>query len=59
DTALQRQDAEQYPDDYQRERAVRFNCTQRAIGTATQNHEKKILNHPPTDENKHTRSLAQ
>lgn len=29
-----RQDVEQYPDHYQRERAVRFNCTQRAIGMA-------------------------
>lgn len=31
---LLRQDAEQYPDHYQRERAERFNCTQRAIGIA-------------------------
>lgn len=31
--ALQR-DVEQYPDDYQRERAVRFNCTQEAIRKA-------------------------
>lgn len=29
-----RQDVEQYPDDYQRERAVRFNCTQEAIRKA-------------------------
>ncbi|UOO81380.1 IS630 transposase-related protein [Uruburuella testudinis] len=29
-----RQDVAQYPDHYQRERAVRFNCTQRAIGIA-------------------------
>ena len=29
-----RQDVAAYPDHYQRERAVRFNCTQRAIGIA-------------------------
>lgn len=34
DMDLLRQDVEQYPDHYQRERAVRFNCTQRAIGIA-------------------------
>lgn len=34
DMELLRQDVEQYPDHYQRERAVRFNCTQRAIGIA-------------------------
>lgn len=34
DMELLRQDAEQYPDHYQRERAERFNCTQRAIGIA-------------------------
>lgn len=31
-----RQDVEKYPDHYQRERAIRFNCTQRAIGIALQ-----------------------
>lgn len=34
DMALLKQDVEKYPDSYQRERAVRFNCTQRAIGIA-------------------------
>lgn len=34
DMELLRQDVEQYPDHYQRERAERFNCTQRAIGIA-------------------------
>ncbi len=29
-----RLDVEQYPDAFQRERAVRFNCTQRGIGIA-------------------------
>lgn len=29
-----RQDVEQYPDDFQRERAVRFNCSQEAIRQA-------------------------
>lgn len=29
-----REDVALYPDDYQHERAVRFNCTQRAIGIA-------------------------
>ncbi|OAV15195.1 3'-phosphoadenosine 5'-phosphosulfate sulfotransferase PAPS reductase/FAD synthetase [Moraxella catarrhalis] len=31
---LLHQDVVQYPDHYQRERAERFNCTQRAIGIA-------------------------
>lgn len=29
-----RRDVEMYPDDYQHERAIRFNCSQRAIGMA-------------------------
>ena len=31
---LLRQDVEKYPDHFQRERATRFNCSQRAIGIA-------------------------
>lgn len=31
---LLRKDVEQFPDDFQRERAVRFNCSPRAIGVA-------------------------
>lgn len=34
DMELLHQDVVQYPDHYQRERAERFNCTQRAIGIA-------------------------
>lgn len=48
---LLRKDVEQYPDDFQRERAVRFNCTQRAIGLALkrlQITQKKTLKHPKT-----------
>jgi hypothetical protein len=38
-----------YPDDYQHERAVRFNCSQRAIGIALKRigiTQKKDLNSP-------------
>lgn len=34
DMTLLKQDVEQYPDSFQRERAVRFNCTQRGISLA-------------------------
>ncbi|WP_037586476.1 IS630 transposase-related protein [Stenoxybacter acetivorans] len=34
DPELLRQDVEQYPDDYQAERAARFGCTQGAMGKA-------------------------
>lgn len=34
DPELLRQDVEYKPDDFQRERAIRFNCTTRAIGIA-------------------------
>lgn len=34
DMDLLKEDVEKYPDSYQRERAVRFNCTQRGIGRA-------------------------
>lgn len=34
DDALLRKDVEMYPDAYQHERAVRFNCSARAIGIA-------------------------
>jgi transposase len=44
-----REDVAMYPDDYQHERAVRFNCSQRAIGIALKRIEitqKKDLNSP-------------
>ncbi len=44
-----REDVALYPDDYQHERAVRFNCTPRAIGYALKRlkmTQKKDLNPP-------------
>lgn len=44
-----REDVAMYPDDYQHERAVRFNCTPRAIGYALKRlniSQKKDLNSP-------------
>ncbi len=44
-----KEDVELYPDDYQYERAVRFNCSQRAIGIALKRigiTQKKDLNSP-------------
>ena len=44
-----REDVAMYPDDYQHERAVRFNCSQRAIGIALKRigiTQKKDLNSP-------------
>lgn len=44
-----RKDVAMYPDDYQHERAVRFNCTPRAIGYALKRlniSQKKDLNPP-------------
>lgn len=46
-----REDVAMYPDDYQHERAVRFNCSQRAIGIALKRigiTQKKDLNSPPS-----------
>jgi transposase len=45
-----KEDVASYPDDYQHERAVRFNCTPRAVGIALKRlkiTQKKDLN-PPT-----------
>lgn len=44
-----REDVALYPDDYQHERALRFNCTQRGIGIALKRlgiSQKKDLNPP-------------
>ena len=46
-----REDVAMYPDDYQHERALRFNCSQRAIGIALKRigiTQKKDLNSPPS-----------
>lgn len=47
-----KEDVALYPDDYQYERAVRFNCSQRAIGIALKRigiTQKKDLNSPPSE----------
>lgn len=46
-----REDVAMYPDDYQHERALRFNCSQRAIGIALKRigiTQKKDINSPPS-----------